>query len=50
MISTYALLETQLKQLDFLETDLQVQCAIIKDDRLYLEQEAVTTLRRKRRL
>ena len=42
MISTYALIETQLKQLDFLETDLQVQCHIIKDDRIYLETEAET--------
>jgi len=40
MISTYNLIETQLKQLDFLQTDLQVHCERIKDDRLYLEQEA----------
>lgn len=40
MISTYNLIETQLKQLDFLETDLQVHCERISDDRLYLEQEA----------
>ena len=40
MISTYNLIETQLKQLDFLQTDLQVHCERINDDRLYLEQEA----------
>ena len=40
MISTYSMIETQLKQLDFLETDLQVHCERINDDRLYLEQEA----------
>lgn len=42
MISTYALIETQIKQLDFLETDLEVICQQIRDDRLYLEQEAET--------
>lgn len=40
MISTYSMIETQLKQLDFLQTDLQVHCERISDDRLYLEQEA----------
>lgn len=40
MISTYGMIETQLKQLDFLQTDLQVHCERIKDDRLYLEREA----------
>lgn len=40
MISTYSLIENQLKQLDFLQTDLQVHCERISDDRLYLEQEA----------
>lgn len=40
MISTYALIETQIKQLDFLETDLEVHCNRIQDDRIYLEQEA----------
>ena len=40
MISAYALIETQIKQLDFLETDLQVHCNRIQDDRIYLEQEA----------
>lgn len=40
MISTYSLIENQLKQLDFLQTDLQVHCERINDDRLYLEQEA----------
>ena len=40
MISTYNLIETQLKQLNFLQTDLQVHCERINDDRLYLEQEA----------
>lgn len=34
------MIETQLKQLDFLQTDLQVHCERISDDRLYLEQEA----------
>lgn len=42
MISTYAILQNQIKQLDFLETDLQVHCEIIKDDRVYLETEAET--------
>lgn len=40
MISTYSMIETQLKQLDFLQTDLQVHCERISDDRLYLEREA----------
>lgn len=40
MISTYSMIETQLKQLDFLQTDLQVHCERINDDRLYLEREA----------
>lgn len=40
MITTYSLIETQLKQLDFLQTDLQVHCERINDDRLYLEREA----------
>lgn len=40
MITTYSLIETQLKQLDFLQKDLQVHCERISDDRLYLEQEA----------
>ena len=40
MISTYNLIETQIKQLDFLQKDLQVCCERISDDRLYLEQEA----------
>lgn len=40
MISTYIMIETQLKQLDFLQTDLQVHCERINDDRLYLEREA----------
>ena len=40
MISTYSMIENQLKQLDFLQTDLQVHCERINDDRLYLEQEA----------
>ena len=40
MISTYNLIENQLKQLDFLQNDLQVHCERISDDRLYLEHEA----------
>ena len=40
MISTYNLIETQIKQLDFLQTDLEIHCNRIQDDRIYLEQEA----------
>lgn len=40
MISTYTLIETQIKQLDFLQTDLEIHCSRIQDDRIYLEQEA----------
>ena len=42
MISTYNLIETQIKELDFLQTDLEIHCNRIQDDRIYLEQEAET--------